>query len=484
MDTIPELFTLRNPSGNPLARRGGFRVPFGLKDGRAWAPAEVPKGKASGCICPGCHAPLAAKAQESRRKRPHFAHLTDTGCQTGRETGIHLRAKQLIADRQELVIPAWIGDLVDMPNPPHARDDEGRLHWGRQIDHPARSVGLSDIEVERSFGAYQPDVYAHDECGELLVEIRVTHAVDDRKAVRVQAHGRRMVEIDLSQLHQDIPHDQNAFEQAVLFDPANRSWISCPSAVADWQASKQELDEQVAARNKEIVQLRDQLLKAAQARREREAQEAKDKDGRKAYVRRLKRAVHANDLAQLCELTSPDRIQRILREHQISAEERVGELLDNVPPAVRSACLRAHEDAWVFGVDPALWQLLAYDQFVAKQLRGYRFNQKDVATWVRRSFSPESALYRLFVAQYANRAEARRAGYSQRRLAYWVFTDEENERIPNFYDPINDFIQRLEAARVIRHLPAPIGECEVLPPPATGFAPVAVVGMGGAPASQ
>ena len=484
MDTIPEQFTLRNPSGNPRARRGGFRVPFGLKDGRAWAPAEVPKGKACGCICPGCHAPLAAKAQESRRKRPHFAHLTDTGCQTGRETGIHLRAKQLIAERQELVIPAWIGDLVDMPNPPHARDDEGRLHWGRQVDRLARRVGLRDIEVERSFGAYQPDVYAHDECGELLIEIHVTHAVDDCKAVRVQAHGRRMVEIDLSQLHRDTPHDQNAFEQAVLFDPANRSWISCPEAVADWQASKQELDEQVALRNKEIVQLRDQLLKAAQARREREAQEAKDKDGRKAYVRRLKRAAHANDLAQLCELTSPDRIQRILREHQISAEERVGELLDNVSPAVRSACLRAHEDAWVFGVDPALWQLLSYDQFVVKQLPGHRFNQKDVATWVRRSFNPESALYRLFVAQYANRAEARRAGYSQRRLAYWVFTDEENERIPNLYEPINDFIQRLEAARVIPHQPAPIGECEVLPPPATGFAPVAVVGMGGAPAGQ
>lgn len=478
MDTIPEPFTLRNPSGNQLARRGGFRVPFGLRDGRVWAPGEVGKGKACGCICPGCHAPLAAKAQESRRKRPHFAHLTDTGCQTGRETGIHLRAKQLIAERHELVIPAWTGDPIDMPNPPHARDEEGRLHWGRQIDHPMRRVGLRDIEVERSFGTYQPDVYARDEVDELLIEIRVTHAVDDRKAARVQAQGRRMVEIDLSQLHRNTPHDLAAFEQAVLFDPANRGWISCPEAVADWRASKQELEEQVAARNAEIAQQREQLVKTAQARREREAQEAKDKDGRKAYVRRLKRATHANDLAQLSELTSPDRIQRILREYQISAEERVGKLLDAVPPAVQSACLRSHEDAWVFGVDPALWQLLAYDHFVARQLPGHRFNQKDVATWVRRSFHLEAALYRLFVAQYANRAEARRAGYSKRRLDYWVFTEEENARIPNFYAPINDFIDRLESARVIRHLPAPIGECEVLARPAAGWLPVSVVDVG------
>ena len=481
MDTIPEPFTLRNPSGNPLARRGGFRVPFGLRDGRVWAPGEVAKGKACGCICPGCHAPLAAKAQESRRKRPHFAHLTDAGCQTGRETGIHQRAKQLIAERQELVIPAWTGDPIDMPNPPHARDDEGRLHWGRQIDRPMRRVGLHDIEVERSFGTYQPDVYAKDEAGELLIEIRVTHAVDDRKAARVQAEGRRMVEIDLSQLHRNVPHDQGAFEQAVLFDPVNRSWISCPEAVEDWRASKQELEDQVAARNVEIALQRDKLARAAEARREREIQETKDKDGRKAYVRRLKRAMHANDLAQLSELTSPDRIRQILREHQISAEPRIGELLDAVPSAVRSACLRAHEDAWVFGVDPALWQLLAYDHFVARHSPSHRFNQKDVATWVRRSFHPEASLYRLFVAQYANRAEARRAGYSKRCLNYWVFTEEENARIPNFYAPINDFIDRLEAARVIRHLPAPIGECEVVAHPPMGMFPIATVDPGNTP---
>jgi hypothetical protein len=365
-----------------------------------------------------------------------------------------------------------------MPNPPHARDEEGRLHWGRRIDHPTRRAGLRDIEIERSFGTYQPDVYARDEAGELLIEIRVTHAVDDRKAARVQTQGRRMVEIDLSQLHRNTPHDQSAFEQAVLFDPANRSWISCPEAISDWHASKRELDEQVAARNGEIAQQREQLVKAAKARQEREAQEAKDKDGRKAYVHRLKRAAHANDLDQLCELTSSERIKNILRKYQISAEERVGELLDTVPPAVRSACLRAHKDAWVFGVDPALWQLLAYDHFVAKQSSGHQFNQRDVATWVRRSFHAEATLYRLFVAQYANRAEARRAGYSQRRLDYWVFTEEENARIPNFYAPINDFIERLEAARVIRHLPAPIGECEVLAPPAAGWLPVAVVDAG------
>ncbi|MEN1944456.1 competence protein CoiA family protein [Luteimonas sp. MJ293] len=481
MDTIPEPFSLRNPSGNPQARRGGFRVPFGLKDGRIWAPSEVPKGKACGCVCPACHAPLVAKAQESRRRRPHFAHLTDTGCQTGRETGIHERAKQLIADYQRLAVPAWAGDPIDMPNPPHARDEDGCLHWGRPVDYPARSMELRDIEIERSFGTYKPDVVARDEVGELLIEVRVTHAVDDIKAERVQAQGRRMVEIDLSQLHRDIPHDLAAFEHAVLDDAANRSWISCPEAVAEWMASKLELEEQVAARNREIAELRDQMAKAALVRREREASQAKDKEGRKSYVRRQKRAQHASDLGQLMELTSPERVDRILREYRLAAEDRVSELLDSVPPTVRSGCLRAHEDAWIFGVDPALWQLLAHNHFVAARRPGDRFNQREVAAWVRRSFHPERELYRLFVAQYANRAEAQRAGFRKRRLAYWVFTDEENDRIPNFYSPVNDFIDRLESARVIRKLPAPKGECEVLPPPTVGWLPGAYVDPAGGP---
>lgn len=462
----------------PSSRRRGFRVPFGLRDGRVWAPGEVAKGKACACVCPGCGAPLAAKAQTSRRRRPHFAHLSDTGCQTGPESGIHKRAKQLISDRCELLIPAWEGDLLEMPNPPRAWDSQGHLHEGRKVVFPARLALLGDIELERSFGAYQPDLYVQDELGELLVEIRVTHAVDERKATRVQVHGRRMIEIDLSQLHKDIPHDLAAFEHAVLNDDANRSWISCPEAVTDWQASKAELEEQVVARNAQLAKQWEQTAKAAKARAEREVWEAKDKAGRRKYMRTLERKKHAEDLAVLPELTSTERISRILREYQVSAESRVSALLDAVIPAVRSVCLRCHPDAWIFGVDPALWQLLAYDRFVGNAQPGDRFNQKEVSDWVRQSFPFERPLYRLFVTQYAKRAEARRAGFAKRRLSYWAFTEDENELIPNFYEPINDFVDRLAAAQLVRRWPNPIGECEVLPTSPGGLHPIAAIDQG------
>jgi len=257
-----------------------------------------------------------------------------------------------------------------------------------------------------------------------------------------------------------------------------RGSVSCPEAVADWKSSKRDLDEQVSARNAQIAEAREQFARAAKERFEREARDSREKAERRNYVRRLERAKHAEDLSQLPDLTAPARVERLLREYQASAEEAVSKRLADVPPVVRFACLRAHSSAWIFGVDPVLWQLMAYEHFVGKRAQGERFNQRDVASWVRRSFPYERALYRLFATQYGKRAEARRADFVKRKLSYWVFTDEENDRIPDFYAPVNEFTDRLAAARLIRHLPAPIGECEVMAHPPTGMSPIAAVDQG------
>lgn len=478
MNTILEPFSLRNPPMNMRNRRQGFRVPFGLRGDRVWAPAEVQRGKACGCVCPGCGAPLAAKAQTSRRRRAHFAHLVDTGCQTGAETGIHMRAKQLILERKELLLPGWYGDLVDMPNPPRMVGVDGVVYEGRRVDYPQAQKQLRDLEAERWFGDYKPDVYGFDDEGELLIEIRVSHAVDERKAARVQAHGRRMMEIDLSHLDRDVSHDVAAFERAAISDPANRIWISCPKAIEAWQASKADLEKQVAEQNRWIAEQHAEAARAAQIYRERVARNAKEKAARKDYVHRIERTKHAVDLAALPGLVAVERVRGLLRDYQAQAEERVSQLLEAATPAVCFVCLRAHPDAWIYGVDPVLWQLLAYEHFVGKRASGFRFNQRDIASWVMHAFQCEPVLRRLFFVQYSKRADARRNGYwkrDPRDLDYWIFTDEENRLIPNFFVPINDFADRMAEANLIRHLPTPVGECEVCAPPLHGHFPIAAV---------
>lgn len=464
MNKIPEPFSLCNEPASRPTRNRGFRVPFGLRDGRVWAPGEVAKGKECGCVCPGCGQPLVAKAQESRRKRPHFAHLAATECETGRESGVHLRAKQVIEDRRRISLPGWTFDPLDMPNPPTICDDEGHPHKGRQIAFPPREVALHVVQQEQHMGTYQPDVLAIDDDGELLIEIHVTHAVDTRKANLVQADSRRMIEIDLSRMDRDVHHDAHAFDEAVLFDLNNRMWVSCPEAVLQWQQAREELDREVAEKNEWLAEQRNAAAKAKKAREEAVARDAKDRAGRKAFMRDQQRRKVGKQLNQLPELTHPNRVGKLLKQYQESSESRVSKLLESATPQVRSICLRAHPDAWIFGVDPALWQLLTFEHFVKKSKPGARFNQKDVARWVLRSFPYERPLYQLFIAQYAQRADARRAGFNKRRLNHWAFTPEENEAIPNFYEPINDFVDRMESIGLVRKLTSPIGECEVREP--------------------
>lgn len=460
MPLPPETFQLESPEPRPTGR-SGFRVPFGLRDGRAWAPAEVAKGKACGCVCPGCHAPLSAKAQNSRRKRPHFAHLVDMGCTTGRETGIHLRAKQLIAERGRLLLPTWMGSPQMTPNPPLEQDIAGYWHRGRDVDVPERWGILNEVRLEHRMGAFTPDVLAVEDEETLLIEVRVTHAVDEPKLEWARSAGYRMLEIDLSRLDRNTPHDIEAFEATVLADVHNRCWIAHPEAEDAWRASKAELIHHVAARNAWISDQRQKVELEEQQWREEQSRDAKARAGRRESFRTHVRAKHANDLKILMGLTDPERISRLLQEYRRVSGDRVRMLSGDVPDAVRVLAQRWHKDAWVFGTHPEVWQLQAYVHFVGRQSVGYRFNQRDVSSWVRRSFPIEAHLYRLFVAKYAARAEARRAGFAKRSLDYWVFSPEENRRIPDFYAPINDFIGRLIAARFLRALHAPIGECEV-----------------------
>ena len=428
-------------------------VPFGLKSGRMVRVEEVPKGLSCGCVCPACGYALVAKAKDSRHRRPHFAHYRDADCRTGFETTVHKAAKQLIADRLHLCLPGWDGDL-DMPNPPILPDDAGFIHQGRPVDYPPVRVPLVSVDLERSKGDYTPDVSAHDAQGELLIEVRVSHAVDERKRRRVQSEGIRMLEIDLSRLTLAQSLEPLVFEREVLENTANRIWISCPAATDAWRHSRDELKVHIQQVNKEIAAARlREAKKLAEQRKiiaaEQERQEAKAAN-REVY-RDRRRMPFLQDLAILPSLVTPEAIRTRLR----AFEDRDMDSLAEGLGAIASEPLRAllsqyHRNAWIYGAHPVLWQLGVYQQFVKDQQSGYLFNQRDVARWVRDQYGVEDSLYRLFVTQYKARTEARAGGFRKKRISAWFFSEQENLMIPNFYEPIGAFIMGLVKSGLLR----------------------------------
>lgn len=191
-----------------------LRVPFGLKNGKMYEPTQVKNGLACGCICPSCKRKLVAKANIADKKydhSPHFAHDKNKGCVNGRETAIHLAAKQLIEEHGEIFLPV-IEAKVELI------DARRKVHPRSTLIRQEGIFKLQSVELEKSVGDFTPDLIAIDEYGaELLIEIAVTSFIDEHKLEKVKKYGRPLVEINAS----EVPIDN--FEQLaqLLFEPVD-----------------------------------------------------------------------------------------------------------------------------------------------------------------------------------------------------------------------------------------------------------------------
>lgn len=107
------------------------KILFGLCSGHVLhvdelSPSE--RGLRCGCVCPEWETPLEARMGE--KVRHYFAHSnSDRPCSTGAETGIHLAAKQLIAERLAIPVPPLIASVeeLDSRGYKHPRDDPDNL---------------------------------------------------------------------------------------------------------------------------------------------------------------------------------------------------------------------------------------------------------------------------------------------------------------------------------------------------------------------
>lgn len=456
-----------HPNFSSVPRRpvaGSLRVPFGLKDGRMWGPKQVASGLRCGCVCPACQAPLVAKAAASRRRRPHFAHLSETDCRAGYETALHKKAKQLVVEHALLLLPTWDGE-EEMPNPPVLADEEGQWWSGSRVDFGARQVRFADVGTEESKGDYRPDIVAVDDKGELLIEIRVSHAVDPLKRRRIQSEGKRLVEIDLSTLDPDILDDEAQLVHWVLYEVSNRYWLSCPEATEAWREAYRDLKALVVRRNHEIAldRQRQEEVRLAQQRANEQAQvQQVERRANKERFRQQERSRYQSELEELPALVSISRIETLISEYQTRDGAEAERLITRIPSEdVRQAVRYCGPNAWIYGVHPSLWQAASYHRFVLMQGAGSQFNQRDLARWVMQQFGREEVLYTLFRAQYASRSKARAAGIRKHRISFWAFTDLENQQIPDFYRPINAFVDRLVYVGALQRAPDMLGDVRI-----------------------
>ena len=189
-----------------MPRHSAIGMHYGVKDGKPIHVSHVPRGLSCGCICPACGARLVAKQGQFREH--HFAHATGDPCPYARETALHLAAKEILAERKEIVLPAVAVGFKHTRTVPIASE---------------KRYQLDSIKVEYRVENIIPDVLAKIAGRPLLIEIRVTHKVDDDKLKRIQNLNMSAIEIDLSDAPRDLlPKD---LEELVVEAGSHKQWI-------------------------------------------------------------------------------------------------------------------------------------------------------------------------------------------------------------------------------------------------------------------
>ena len=194
-------------------------------DGRLVHVNDVQNGLECGCLCPACKSPLIARQGE--RRTWHFAHVSEVDCDSAGETALHLAAKQALEDLSGRIrIPEEVIRKVGWP-PPNQRVSKPMARLNDLMTHtvPERYASESSVRIEPQDWAYQgfrPDAVLEANSGKLLVEIRVTHEVDEEKRRRMGKVGLGAIEIDLSEADRHIAPDELA---SLVISEAARKWL-------------------------------------------------------------------------------------------------------------------------------------------------------------------------------------------------------------------------------------------------------------------
>lgn len=357
----------------------GESIPFALSesDQRLHEPRAVPLGKLCGCVCPGCRQPVYAKHCMSGKRAPHFAHAPGSDCASGFETALHLAAKQLIESRGVLVFPSLVVAI-------NVVDACGRSHGPSRELVAAGLRTLSNVVLEQALGAIRPDVRVDaEEIGAVLIEVAVTHFVDEHKLASIEQRGVAAVEIDLSMLRDAT---FAALETALFDDPSRTAWLYHPQVAAtevNLRGSIQaELDaaevsaahlaysrsqiEQSQRAYREAQRLQDQEREAL--RRREAAEQRKTEDAH----REVEAALDAKRKAEAEVLLRQQRHEALKKASAFKArpeEQKRIILLNRLGLSELPAFLGANvQGAMSFGVsDPLVWQTTFFGGLIHKQ---------------------------------------------------------------------------------------------------------------------
>lgn len=339
-------------------------VPFGLREGRLYAPTDVPSGLACACFCPGCGAALVAK--QGKEKRWHFSHLNVRPGESCAESAIHAAAKQVLLEHGSLMAPEFAVDIA-------ARTVDGRELYEHEVLSPIRRIRFDRTLPEVTIGDVRPDVVGYRGERRLLVEMFFRHRVDQVKREKLVRLGLPALEIDLSDL--DPGSGFEPLTERVINSVIDKEWLVYPKSDVHLAFLEEKLRARIDAANDAH-------------RREIERQKAE-----RAKLAQLEKARQAADIdVDIAFSRWP------ADEQKAWLRERLG--LDDAIPAFLSR--RSYPET-VIRVPAFLFQASIFERFIHRSGKGTKLTANMIYPCLQRRFrlpAHEPALQRLAINLY------------------------------------------------------------------------------------
>lgn len=168
---------------------------------------EAERGLNCNCLCIGCKQRLIAK--KGKKQIHHFAHYNAIECGKSNQTLIHLKAKDILLKAKKIKLP----DLyIEFPN-------SGK---NKELIKSADYISIDHVILEKKLDSIIPDIIVISNNQKLIIEVVVTHDIDDEKFQKIKKMNIPTLKIDLSKKEELTDKE---LEKNIIDNLENKTWI-------------------------------------------------------------------------------------------------------------------------------------------------------------------------------------------------------------------------------------------------------------------
>ncbi|MGO4609926.1 hypothetical protein AB4142_26655 [Variovorax sp. 2RAF20] len=167
-----------------------------------------------------------------------FKHLTAA---QRSESILHRAIKDILAEASSISVPRYAGSET-------ATSSNGTV-LAENFSIEGGPLGLTDVRLEHHLGNMVPDVYceAHGSSTSfpLMIEVIVTHMVDEQKLTKIRERGLACLAVDISRLQLQGTMTITRLRSEVLLNPQIKAWLFDPRLEALRAMAKEKLRQRI-----------------------------------------------------------------------------------------------------------------------------------------------------------------------------------------------------------------------------------------------